>query len=317
VIRLRRQEDDGAIVDLINRLNRDQPEESIGFFRHRAGLCPSDGFEEHWIGEVDGLFVAYGLVANWWLSGQHESCFVTVAVEPAWQQRGVGAQMYNHVAARAPRETTRRLYGYVRGDEPHAQAFAERRGFIPTGHVEKSSRLRVAGADTSALIDMERRLAADAIVIRTLAAIISEDTTMLHAVYAMNEEVAVDTPRSEPRAPFSFELWQDLNLGGPGQSADLIWVALHDGRPIGLARIFRRGRTVGCHGFTGVARPYRSRGIARALKLSTIAWAQANGIEYLYTENDVSNAPMLAINGSLGYEPLPSYIEVRKIIAFD
>jgi len=61
-----------------------------------------------------------------------------------------------------------------------------------------------------------------------------------------------------------------------------------------------------------VARTHRGRGIARALKHYQIEWARRHGVDYLFTENDVSNTPMLRINTDFGYRPLPAKLEVVK-----
>ncbi len=68
---------------------------------------------------------------------------------------------------------------------------------------------------------------------------------------------------------------------------------------------------VAWHGMTAVARQWRGRGLATALKRATIAWAGANGLEALETANDIANAPMRAVNSRLGYWPLPDEILVR------
>jgi GNAT superfamily N-acetyltransferase len=63
---------------------------------------------------------------------------------------------------------------------------------------------------------------------------------------------------------------------------------------------------------TGVDPVYRGRGIARALKLKTIEWAREHDVESIYTQNDIENRRMLAINISLGYKPLPTEVEMVK-----
>jgi RimJ/RimL family protein N-acetyltransferase len=62
---------------------------------------------------------------------------------------------------------------------------------------------------------------------------------------------------------------------------------------------------------TGVMPAYRGRGIAGALKRATVAWAAANGVVTLETENNVENAPMRAINLALGYQPQPDQVIMR------
>ncbi len=54
---------------------------------------------------------------------------------------------------------------------------------------------------------------------------------------------------------------------------------------------------------TGVRREYRGRGIALALKLLAIRFARSVGAQEITTSNDSLNAPMLAVNRKLGYQP--------------
>lgn len=72
---------------------------------------------------------------------------------------------------------------------------------------------------------------------------------------------------------------------------------------------------VAWHGMTGVARAWRSRGVATALKRATIAWAMANGLEALEGANDIVNAPMRAVNRRLGYQPQPDEVGFRGPLA--
>ena len=56
---------------------------------------------------------------------------------------------------------------------------------------------------------------------------------------------------------------------------------------------------------TGVDRAHRGRGVALAIKLLAIRCARRYGAVYIRTHNDSENAPMLAINRKLGYQPQP------------
>jgi hypothetical protein len=56
-------------------------------------------------------------------------------------------------------------------------------------------------------------------------------------------------------------------------------------------------------------------GVARALKLETIGQAIALGVSSIRTGNDAENAPILHINETLGYRPMPSWIEFLKDLA--
>jgi len=54
------------------------------------------------------------------------------------------------------------------------------------------------------------------------------------------------------------------------------------------------------------------RGIAWALKLNTVKYAQENGYERIKTWNDTENQPMLSINLRLGFQPLPATITMER-----
>jgi hypothetical protein len=64
--------------------------------------------------------------------------------------------------------------------------------------------------------------------------------------------------------------------------------------------------------FTGTARSHRGRGLARLVKLASIAWAAEHRIERMLTGNDSTDAPMLAVNSRLGYAPVSEHYSYAK-----
>jgi hypothetical protein len=56
-------------------------------------------------------------------------------------------------------------------------------------------------------------------------------------------------------------------------SAETHWVALNGERPVGMTFLKRLSEDAAENDYTCVAATHRSRGIATALKLRTIAWA--------------------------------------------
>ncbi|HEY8816762.1 MAG TPA: hypothetical protein VIP57_16895, partial [Candidatus Dormibacteraeota bacterium] len=57
---------------------------------------------------------------------------------------------------------------------------------------------------------------------------------------------------------------------------------------------------------------YRGRGLARGIKLQTLAQAAKLGIPAVLTDNDSENAPMLHINETLGYDERRGFISFVK-----
>jgi GNAT superfamily N-acetyltransferase len=104
----------------------------------------------------------------------------------------------------------------------------------------------------------------------------------------------------------------ERQLRGVGKSLHTFWLAMEGDTPAGVARLRINVPGLAWNGYTGVDPAYRGRGIARALKLRTILWAQENGIERIFTGNDMTNHRMLSINISLGYEALPADIQLVR-----
>src|SRR2546427_13257982 len=65
---------------------------------------------------------------------------------------------------------------------------------------------------------------------------------------------------------------------------------------------------------TGVVSAYRGLGIATALKLQTIEYAQRRGYREIQTRNSDRNGPMLASNAKLGFMRQPAWIGFQKAV---
>ena len=75
---------------------------------------------------------------------------------------------------------------------------------------------------------------------------------------------------------------------------------------IGFVAVMLTPDTQGAYNaMTGVIRAYRGRKIAQALKVMAICYARQNGAWRIRTNNDSRNAPILAINQKMGYQPQP------------
>jgi GNAT superfamily N-acetyltransferase len=132
-------------------------------------------------------------------------------------------------------------------------------------------------------------------------------------VYAVDLEATLDMPQTEQIDHIPYDEWEEHVLRDPTFTAEGSFVVLVDGVAAAVSLLLTnvesgRANTM----FTGTLRAYRGRGLALAVKLASIRWAAANGITMMATNNDETNAPMLAINRRLGYVPGGRRVEWLK-----
>jgi GNAT superfamily N-acetyltransferase len=91
-------------------------------------------------------------------------------------------------------------------------------------------------------------------------------------------------------------------------------VALVDGELAGITMI-RVDRPSGRaqNNLCGVRRRYRGRGLALLLKSHSLRRAAELGATIVLTDNDETNAPMLAVNTRLGYRPYARRLEWERV----
>jgi GNAT superfamily N-acetyltransferase len=311
MIRERKLEDDDAVVAIRNDGNPHIPPITVERYRFQAdpALVPEGGINDRFVAERDDRVVGIYFFGGDWSYERPDTYFASIGVARAEWGRGIGGALYRHIMDRAGRLGAKRIYGNVLEGDEHSMGFAERRGYQPDGRVARTSRLTLADASDVGIAEARDSVAKAGIDICTLQEAGLEDA-FLRRLHDVQFEIEKDIPGGEDYKDTPFELWKKRLLEWPGQSPEHFWIALDGHRPIGLAALDRTSERTAFNGLTGVAREYRGKGIARALKSRQLAWCRQNGIEHIFTSNDVDNRRMLDINIRLGYKPVPGQIEV-------
>ena len=221
-------------------------------------------------------------------AGRFGRCWVGVG--PAARNRGIGAALARHV------ENALRERGHVEAtawtDDDDGARFAEHHGFREA----RRKPVSVIRLDTTELQPLVLPEGVTLVPLVDLADRLRE----LH-------ELAMLAHRDDPADPLdseqSFEEWLRDDLGVPDLDYHGSVVAVIDDRLAALAFVASDGVARAENEFTGTHPDYRGRGLATLAKLSTLHWACARGIREIWTGNDSENAPMLAINRKLGYQP--------------
>jgi GNAT superfamily N-acetyltransferase len=244
------------------------------------------------LAEADGEVVGSGVAGRSDVGGHG---FVVPRVLPDKRRRGAGTVLLRRLAEHVESLGFTRAGANV--DDPGSLEFARKFGF--TEHDRQVEQVRAIAADERAP-DLP-----DGIELVSLA-----ERPELHArVY---HELAVEALQDlavTPKIEISFEDWEREWVTWPEGS----FVALAGDEIVGCAGLIRdydRPERAE-HGLTAVRRDWRGRGLAKAMKRQTIAWAAANGLTELYTWTQTGNEGMRAVNERLGYCTRSTSITVR------
>jgi GNAT superfamily N-acetyltransferase len=110
----------------------------------------------------------------------------------------------------------------------------------------------------------------------------------------------------------TLQQWQQDWITDP----DAMFVAIANDQVIGCAGLMpdpdHPGRAE--HALTAVRRDWRRRGVATALKRTTLAWAAARGLTEIYTWTQAGNDGMRALNTYLGFTTRSESIRMQAAL---
>jgi len=262
---------------------------------------------------VDGRPVGWGALCSE-LHGQPLAPgrrHLELHVAPGSRRRGIGRRLVAALLAAAP--GTRVLSAAVAADDLTAQRFAAQIGFRPEYQMLACT-LDLPGYDLQPWLPaVPRTAAATGLAFSTLAAAADRKATA-RELWELDHRLSADVPEwSGVVVPFARYCAE--NLSGPGFDPAGVLLAYGGGRAVGMAATACDGDGGGYTWFTGVERAWRGRGVARALKVLTIAWAQAAGLTRLTCHNNSSSAGIVGLNRRLGYRIDPGSLYLLRELA--
>lgn len=236
---------------------------------------------------------------------------VWVIVAPEHRGEGIGSALWETMLKELKQHGAGRLRSEVRDNEPHSLAFAEKRGFAIDGHFFNYLLDLDAFDETPYLPDIA---ALEAQGIRFCALADFPDTLETrHRLYDLNISYVLDN--SNTSAPWTYAGFEEFVIQAPWFRREGQLLALDGDQWVGMAAVSvfpETGTAYNLH--TGVLPAYRRRKIATSLKVLAIRYARRQGMHSLLTDNNLRNAPILAINRKLGYQPQPGmYTVIRDL----
>lgn len=237
--------------------------------------------------------------------------FLSGDVDRAVWRRGIGSALADVVESFALEHGATKLSAFCPDREPVGARFFERRGYRP-GRQFFPSLLHLDEFDR---VQFPVGLP-DGLRITTLSEL-GDTEANRRRLFEVNLECDRDEPGSLEYGLYTWEDYVRNTLTAPGFTPEGAIVALDGDEWAGIHVLMPwdlGGEADMATDFTGVRRPWRRRGLALALKLAGIDWARRLGRHRLITNNDSTNAAMLAINERLGFRRLPGMQVMDKLV---
>lgn len=243
--------------------------------------------------------------------------FATAYVDPDHKRQGAGTLLARAAEEFALSQGATAVTAFVPESDPDGTDFAKRRGYTLGRHLFES----VMSVDnvSDAEIDSECAQVSEATGLRfTNLAEVGQTPHTEDLIYEIGSECDLDEPGTQDFGAMSREDYQRVVIEAPFFTPEGVILALDGAHWAGihvLGPLLDSDVADFTVDFTGVRRPYRGKGVARALKLLGVKHARSKGGTKLITHNDSTNAAMLAVNQRLGYEPRPGLLLMKKEFA--
>jgi mycothiol synthase len=306
-----------AIVALYGRLWSDEKQFGVAQWRENDEEWPEETLLQRFVLEEDGRIMGIGSCYEKYWESRPGTVHIDFHVDPVRMGEGLDKLLYNtimdYLGELAP--VPEIVATEAREDRPDRLEFLRERGYVAGMRSPRSS-LKLADFDSSRIAGLAEKIAAKGVDIYTLSELYEREADWKLKLYDLRWAIMQDVPAVEPRIRHTMAEFQKMTLNDPALEEEAWFVAIDNsgaGIWVGMSNLWlndptRRRLDVG---LTGVIRAYRRRGIATALKLRTIAFAQQAGAETIETDNEENN-PMFDLNLKLGFRPKAAWVSYRR-----
>lgn len=283
-----RREDFGSATELLNRVWPHRVGSERGL-RHAAAAEPPDAHRRYWAAEDGGELVGWATATIEYQRSERPG-LLQVSVAPESRKTGLGTALLERCEVHLVELGVATTLSFTTPEEA-SRSFATAHGFRHTHTI------RISGVDPRTI---EPASTPPGVELRPLAGLDPRK------VFELDSEAMLDVPADGALDDVSFEQWLEDYWRDPDVDLETSVAAVVDDRPVAFSwlRVAPGGRAVS--DMTGTLRDYRGRGLALLAKRATLVNAARRGVEFVSTQNDETNLPMLRVNEKLGYRPAGS-----------
>ena len=298
-----------GVIAIASARARDDAPGHEHWLRGRQRFDESRYFRRHYVVEnaAGKQIIAYGAVEQSVYLPKYRLLLVT---DPQWLKRGAFDLLLDRLMEdlREAQAVTVSCRQYA--SETELVSLLERRGFVETSRV-LDLRLDVANVDTSLLPVLKD------FSITTFAEERVRDPRCVEKLYELTTLLSQDDPARGPFVPPAYNarealMWMEM----PYVLPEAYFIAKRGDEYVGVSDVSLFQAVPGglTQGFTGVKREYRRRGLATALKLHCIVYAQSHGYRIIQSFNKPQQVAIRALNEKLGFHVLSENLVLEKCL---
>ncbi len=244
-------------------------------------------FKARIVAEEDGRVVGSVEVSHQPSRFHPDRYWFDLWVLPDRRRQGRGSALHDAAVTLLRERTALAAIAGVKESMTEGVQFTQKRGWVEVKR-DWESRLVVAGFDFDRFAGATERVTAQGIRTSTYADELARDPDAPRKAFELTDLCRRDVPAMDAATDITFEEWRQHWIDGPSFLADAFFVAIdRDGHWLAMSNLQRsiEDPSFIWQGLTGVRREARGTGLAMALKLETVRYAQRLGVDHINSRN--------------------------------
>jgi len=263
--------------------------------------------------EQDNRPIAQGGYRHFQSSFHPQKFMLSIRVLPDYRRQGIGTNLYKHILEQLEPLNPKFLKAFIDDDGKGGLEFARKLGFTEEARYWES-RLAVLTFDASPYKGLEAHVNAQGIKLVALTELMKSHADYKRRIFELDWECTQDEPQPDAPTKPEYEPWIKHQFENPNFTPEAFLVAVQGDDWLGFNELSVNKETDGGlrNGFTALKRSARGKGVATALKVKNIIWAQGQGFKEIRTGNNSLNEAMLKINTKLGFKKQVAEVGLKK-----